>query len=77
MSKQYIMVRIRKEDYDRIVSTKKIPMEQDIFKITGKEINIKNTQLFKIAANATWDLGENFQQKIIGSVRIKKGCIRL
>lgn len=73
---KYVWVRIRKEDYDKIVNTKKIPMEQDIKAITGKPINIKNTQLFKIAANATWDLGKDFQGKIIKAVRIKKGDIR-
>lgn len=77
MAKSYVWVRIRKEDFEKIINTKKIPIENDLRKIIGKKIILKNTQLFKIAANATWDLGENFQRKIIGAVRIKKKDLRI
>lgn len=76
MAKSYVWVRIRREDYEKIINTKKTPMEQDIKNITGKAIKIKNTQLFKIAANSTWDLGQDFQHKIIGAVKIKKGALK-
>lgn len=52
-------------------------MEQDLRSMTGKPIKIKNTQLFKIAANATWDLGTDFQGKILNAIRIKKGDLKL
>jgi len=68
---------MRREDFDKIIQTKKIPMEDDIETIIGKKIKIKNTQLFNIAANSVWDLGENFQNRIIKAVRIKKGDIKL
>lgn len=71
-SQKYVFVRMRRADFEKIINEKKIPMEQDLRKMTGKKINIKNTQLFNIAANCTWDLGGDFQKKIIGSVRIKK-----
>lgn len=74
---KYVWVRIRREDFEKILRTKKEPMEQEIRNITGKVIKIKNTQLFKIAANATWDLGHDFRNKIIGAVRIKKGGLNL
>jgi hypothetical protein len=45
--------------------------------LVGKNIELKNTQLFKIAANSTWDLGENFQNKIIGAIRIKKKDLKI
>lgn len=76
-SKGYVMVRVRREDYEKLMSSKKVPMEQDLKAITGKSIKIKNTQLMKIAANAVWDLGDNFQDKIIGAVRIKKKDLKI
>ena len=77
MVNRYVWVRIRKEDQEKIVNTKKIPMEQEIKQLTGKYKEIKNPQLFKIAANSTWDLGINYQNKIIGAVKIKKGDLRI
>lgn len=77
MAKQYVWVRIRKEDYEKMINNKKIPMEEDLRKITGKQIKIKNTQLFKIAANSVWDLGENYQYKIFKAIKIKKGGLKL
>lgn len=77
MAKQYVFVRVPKEDYDKIIQEKKIPMEQDLKQIMGKPIKIKDTQLFgRIAANATWDLGNDFQTKIINAVKIKKRCLK-
>lgn len=77
MAKRYVWVRIRKEDFDKIVSSKKVPIEQDLKKLTGKNIELKNTQLFKIAANSTWDLGTDFQRKIVGAIRIKKKDLKI
>jgi len=77
MAKQYVFIRMRKEDYEKMINTKKIPMQQDLKLITGKNIEIKITQLMNIAANATWDLGSNFKNKIIGAVRIKKSDLKL
>lgn len=77
MSKRYIWVRIRREDYEKMVNTKRIPIEKDLTRLTGKTIKIKNTQLMKIAANSVWDLGADFQHKIIGAVRIKKGGVKI
>lgn len=77
MVNRYVFVRMRKEDYDKIINTKKTPMEQDIKNITGKSIKIKTIQLFKIAANSTWDLGQDYQHKIISAVKIKKGNLKL
>jgi len=74
---RYVHIRMRKEDYDRMMATKKVPIEADLRRITGKKINLKNTQLMKIAANSVWDLGANFQHKIIGAVRIKKGDLKI
>lgn len=76
-SKKYIFVRVRRVDFEKMIKEKKVPMEQDLERMTGKPIKIKNTQLFKIAANSTWDLGTDFQRKIIGAVRIKKKDIKL
>lgn len=76
MTQRYIFVRMRKEDFEKIIREKKIPMEQDLKAMAGKEIKIKNTQLMKIAANATWDLGADFQHKIINAVKLKKGALK-
>lgn len=76
MTKKYVFVRMRREDFDKIINEKKLPMEQDLKEIMGKPITIKNTQLFKIAANATWDLGGDFQSKIINAVKLKQGRIK-
>lgn len=73
MAKGYVFVRMRKVDFEKIMRDKKGPMEQDLRAITGKTIKIKNTQLFSIAANSTWDLGEAFNNKLIKAVKIKKG----
>lgn len=77
MAKSYVWVRIRKDDFNRIIQTKKLPIEKDLMRLTGKEIKIKNTQLFNIASNSTWDLGTDFQNKIIGAIRIKKKDLKL
>lgn len=77
MVEKYVMVRMRREDFDRLVNQKKIPMERDVSAIIGKEFKIKNIDLFRIASTAEWDLGKNFANKIIGSVRVKKGDLRL
>jgi len=77
MTNQYVFVRIRREDFEKIVNTKKVPIQNDLKRLTGKKIEIKNTQLFKIAANATWDLGQDFQNKIIKAVRIKKKDLKI
>jgi len=77
MSKKYVFLRMRRVDYEKMVNTKRVPIEQDLFMMTGKKITIKNTQLLKLAANATWDLGKDFQRKIIGAVKVKRGDIRL
>lgn len=77
MAKKYIFVRIRREDYEKMINTKKIPIERELKQLTGKTIQLKNTQLFSIAANSVWDLGANFQNKIIGAVRIKKSDLKL
>ena len=77
MAKKYVFVRVPKEFYDKIIREKKVPMEQDLKEIVGKPIKIKDTQLFgRIAANATWDLGGDFQTKIINAVKIKKGALK-
>lgn len=77
MVQRYKFVRIRLEDYNKIVNEKKATIEHDLHSLTGKKIKIKDTQLFSIAANSVWDLGEAFQTKIIKAVRIKKGEVRL
>lgn len=77
MVAKYVFVRMRKADFDRIIKEKKVPMEQDLKMIVGKPIKIKNTQLFSIAANSTWDLGEEYQGKIFKAIKIKKGALKL
>lgn len=77
MTERYVFVRMRREDFEKIVKEKKVPMEQDLREILGKPTKIKITQLFKIAANSTWDLGQNFDQKIIRAVKIKRGNLRI
>lgn len=72
MSNRYVLVRMRRSDFDKIMQTKKKPIEQDLQKIVGKKINIKNIDMFTIAANSVWDLGSNYQGKIIRAVKIKK-----
>jgi len=63
---------MRKADFDKIIKEKKEPMEQDLTKLMGKQVKIKNTQLFNIAANCTWDFNSPFSPKIIKLMRIKK-----
>ena len=63
---------MRRADYEKIINSKKAPMEQELTMMTGKKIKIKDTQLFNIAANSTWDLGINPNKKILGSIKIKK-----
>lgn len=72
MTQRYVWVRIRKEDFEKIVKEKKIPMEQDLRMILGKPIKIKNTELFRLAANSTWDLGANFQTQMLNAIQIKR-----
>lgn len=77
MSKKYVFIRMRREDYERMIDTKKIPMERELRQMVGKKIVIKNTQLMNIAANSVWDLGSNFQSKMIKAIRVKKGGLKL
>lgn len=77
MAKKYVFVRMRREDFEKIIKEKKLPMEQDLKDILGKPIKIKNTQLFKIAANSTWDLGGDVQHQLLKGIRIKKGDLKL
>lgn len=77
MAERYIFVRMRREDFEKIVKEKKLPMEQDLKEITGKPIHIKNIQLFRIAANSTWDLGEDYQHKIIRAIKLKRSNLNL
>lgn len=74
---KYVWVRVRREDFEKIIQNKKIPIERDLRMITGKQIKISNPQLFKIAANSVWDLGEDFQGKIIKAIRFKKGDLKI
>lgn len=76
MPNKYVFVRMKREDFEKIIQEKKIPMEQDLKEMMGKPIKIKNTQLFKIAANATWDLGADFQDRIIKAVKINRGKLK-
>lgn len=71
MTQKYVFVRMRKEDFEKIVKEKKIPMEQDLRKLTGKELKITNTQLFKIAANSTWDFNTQFGPKMFKLMKLK------
>lgn len=77
MPKKYVFVRMRREDFDKIMKEKKEPMEKDLREIMGKTIKIKNTQLFRIAANSVWDLGGEYQHKMIRAIRIKRGDLKL
>jgi hypothetical protein len=77
MAISYVFVRMRKEDFEKIIKEKKVPMEQDLKEIMGKPIKIKTTQLFKIAANCTWDLGQNYQNNLFHAIKIKKGKLNL
>jgi len=77
MADKYILVRMRREDYDRMVNTKKLPIEQDLKNITGKTFKLSNPQLFKIASISTWDLGAEFQNKLVKSVKLKRGGFKL
>lgn len=72
MAKQYVHVRLRREDFEKIIRTKKEPIQQDLSNLMGKKIKLKNIDLFRIAANSVWDLGTNFQSKIVGIVKVKK-----
>ena len=77
MAERYVFVRMRREDFEKIIKEKKAPMEQDLREIMGKPIKIKNIQLFRIAANSTWDLGEDYQHKIIRAVKLKRGNLKI
>jgi len=77
MSNRYVFVRMRKEDFEKIIKEKKVPMEQDLQDIMGKPVKMKLTQLFKIAANSTWDLGNNYQNKMFHAIKIKRGKLNL
>lgn len=72
MSQKYVFVRMRREDFQKIVREKKVPMEQDLKRLTGKTIKIPNTQLFSIAANSVWDFGTSFQAKMFKLMKIPK-----
>lgn len=77
MAKSYKWVRMRKEDYDKIVNHKKRAMEEDLRMISGKQIKIKDTQIFKIAANSTWEIGDSLERNIRKSIVPKKGRLKL
>lgn len=72
MANQTKLVRIRKQDYEKLINTKKILIENDIKKITGINVKLSSSQMFEIAANSTWDLGENYQHKILKVFKKKK-----
>lgn len=72
MAQQYVFVRMKRRDFDKIMNEKKKPMEQELKMITGKTIKIKNTQLFNIAANSSWDLGVNANRKLVDSIKLKR-----
>jgi hypothetical protein len=72
MANRYVFVRIKRDDFNKIMKEKKLPMEQDLQAITGKIIKLKNTQIFSIAANSTWDLGEEFQGILLKGIKLKK-----
>lgn len=63
---------MRKTDFEKIIKEKKIPMEQDLKKLTGKTIKIPNTQLFNIAANSIWDFGTDFETKMFKLIKLPK-----
>lgn len=71
MAQQYVFVRMRRSDFDKIMNEKKKPMEQELRMITGKHVKIKNIQLFNIAANSSWDLGLNANRKLVNSIKLK------
>lgn len=72
MAQKYVFVRMRKADFEKIVREKKVPMEQDLKKLTGKSIKIPNTQLFNIAANSTWDFNTDFATKMFKLIKLPK-----
>lgn len=74
---KYILVRMRRSDFEKIMETKKKPMEDDLRKLTGKNVKLKIIDVFSIASNAVWDLGSGYQNKIIKTVKLKKPNFRL
>lgn len=68
----YVFVRMRKEDYERLINQKKIPMQQEIRNlINNNSFNLKNPDFFKIVSRSTIDLGEDYQRKLLGSIKFK------
>lgn len=72
MANKYVFVRIRKSDFEKMMREKKQPIERDLKKLTGKDIKIPNTQLFKIAAHSTWDFDTTFANKMFKLIKIPK-----
>lgn len=72
MAKKYVMVRVPKQAFERMINEKKIPIEQEVKALTGKDFELKNTDLMKLASKAVWDFGDNYEQKIIGTLKVKK-----
>jgi hypothetical protein len=72
MTNQYVHVRMRKPDYDKIIREKKKKMEFDLSNIMGKPIRIKTIQLFSIAANSTWEFS-NFHNQFLEATNKKRG----
>lgn len=77
MVQKYVFVRMRKADFEKIVNEKKIPIEQDLSKMAGKVIKIKNPQLFRLASEATWDFGTDFEHKFTKAIKLDKRRFRL
>ena len=72
MTKEYVHVRMRRPDFEKIMKEKKTAMERDLFQITGKSIKLKGTQLFNLAANSTWELSNYYGQLLNASGSKKK-----
>lgn len=77
MTNRYVLVRMRRSDYEKIMNTKRKPMEDDLKKIVGKNIKIKDIDVFSIAANSVWDLGADYQGKIFKAIKLKKPTYNL
>jgi|TARA_R100001530_G_scaffold45489_1_gene34295 hypothetical protein len=78
MAKRYQWVRMRKEDYEKIVRTKKQPIQNEIRMLMNKpDFNLKDTQLFRLAAASVWDLGDNYKEKISRTIKRKGGGFKI
>ena len=80
MVKQYKYVRIYIDDYNKIISQKKIPLEKQITKLTGKKTNLSTPKLFSIASKCNWDVKKMFEnpnlkiQPVFHPKKIKWTC---